>query len=274
MASAVDSHVSDGVSADSRPLAIITGGRQGIGEAIARAFACSGYDVVIADVKRAADAKKLQQRWGCKGRLYCLQLDVTREARVTAFYQQLAKLGYHAPDVLVNNAATQTWGPMIDMALKDWQKTLDVNLTGMFLMTREFARRCRDASANNMNANRAIINLGSGCNRLAFPNLSAYVTSKGGVEMLTKASALELGELGIRVNCIAPGAIETERTQAETDNYAQSWSPLTPLGRIGTVNDVAEAVLALAGDGMRFVSGETINVDGGVFQRSAWPAEY
>ena len=92
--------------------------------------------------------------------------------------------------------------------------------------------------------------------------------------MLTKAAALELGAHGIRVNCIAPGAIETERTRAETDGYAGRWAPLTPLGRVGTVEEVADAVLALCGESMRFVSGETLAVDGGLFGRAMWPEEY
>ena len=100
----------------------------------------------------------------------------------------------------------------------------------------------------------------------------SYTASKGGVEMLTKVSALELGEHGIRVNCIAPGAIETDRTRAETDGYAERWSPLTPLGRVGTVEDVADTVLALTGPAMRFVSGQTLAVDGGLFARAPWPA--
>lgn len=199
-----------------------------------------------------------------------MDVDIGSEASVTELFDRIEKSLEACPDILVNNAATQVWGPMIDMSLKDWRHTLDVNLTGTFLMTREFARRHRTHEVGGG----AIVNLGSGCNKLAFPQLAAYTTSKGGVEMLTKASALELGELGIRVNCIAPGAIETERTQAETDDYAESWSPLTPMRRIGTVNDVANVVVALVSDNMRFVSGETINVDGGLFSRAVWPSNY
>lgn len=252
------------------PLAIVTGGQQGIGEAIARTLACSGHHVVIADLNVDTTGKQFRERWGCSNQVLCLQADVSNEEGVQRLFEDLSEQFASAADVLVNNAATQVWGPLVNTSLADWQRTLDVNLTGPFLMTREFARRRLALGLTGG----SVVNLGSGCNRLAFPQLSAYVASKGGVEMLTKASALELGEQGIRVNCIAPGAIETVRTQAETDDYADSWSGLTPLRRVGTVNDVADAVLALVSDNMRFLSGETINVDGGLFSRAAWPSDY
>jgi uncharacterized membrane protein len=118
----------------------------------------------------------------------------------------------------------------------------------------------------------AIVNLGSGCNRLAFPRLVDCTASKGGIEQFTKVAALELGPHGIRVNCAAPGAIEIDRTRAEIDDYADRWSPLTPLCRVGTVEDVAAAVVWLAGPEAAFVSGQTLLVDGGVFSRAVWPA--
>lgn len=255
----------------SQPLALVTGAQRGIGEAIARALACSGHDVVIADLNANTSAARFTERWGCSSRLECLVADVSDESQVGALFDKIGENTGRMPDVLINNAATQTWGPLLEMRLKDWQRTINVNLTGTFLMTREFARRALLKQATNHH-DAVIVNLGSGCNQLAFPQLGAYVASKGGVEMLTKASALELGPQGIRVNCIAPGAVETERTQGETDDYAQSWSPLTPLQRIGTVNDVANAVVALVGSNMRFVSGQTINVDGGLFSRAVWPS--
>ena len=92
--------------------------------------------------------------------------------------------------------------------------------------------------------------------------------------MFTKSAALELGEHNIRVNCIAPGAIETERTQNEAGDYDASWSKLTPLGRVGKPSDVAAAVLLLAADGASFISGQTLGVDGGLFSRAVWPKEY
>ena len=185
-----------------------------------------------------------------------------------------ARLG-RAPDVLVNNAAVQFWAPLLELSLEDWETTLRVNLTGPFLTTRAFARARLDAAGPDApRPGGAIVNIGSGCGRLAFPKLVSYTASKGGLEMLTKVSALELGPLGIRVNAVLPGSIETERTRAETDGYAAAWAPLTPLGRVGTVEDVADAVVALSGEGTRFVSGESLAVDGGLFARAVWPNDY
>lgn len=270
MVTTSDNNGDDRRSLSDNRLAVVTGAQRGIGVAIARALACSGYDVVIADLHVETNATRFQERWGCTTEVVCLEVDVAKESSVKKLFEHIDKAFGTCPDILINNAATQVWGPLIDMSLDDWRRTLDVNLTGTFLMTQQFARRHRAAKSTGG----AIVNLGSGCNRLAFPQLSAYSASKGGVEMLTKASALELGEYGIRVNCVAPGAIETERTQAETDGYAHSWSALTPMRRIGTVNDVANAVVALVSHNMRFVSGETINVDGGLFSRAVWPSDY
>ena len=259
-----------GASASRRPpLALVSGAQRGIGLAIARAFALAGHDVVIADLDAARKGSALGIDWGVATRIDCLVCDVGDEDAVETLFGDVESRTGRAPDVLVNNAAVQFWGPLVDSSLADWETTLRVNLTGPYLLTRRFARARIAAGGGG-----AIVNIGSGCNRLAFPELAGYVASKGGVEMLTKASALELGAHGIRVNCIAPGAIETERTRAETDGYAERWAPLTPLGRVGTVDDVARAVVALAGEGMGCVSGETIAVDGGLFGRAIWPRDY
>ena len=119
----------------------------------------------------------------------------------------------------------------------------------------------------------SIVNLGSGCNKLAFPNLVDYTASKGGIEQFTKVAAAELGPHGIRVNCVAPGAIETDRTNDEADNYGEKWSQLTPLRRVGTPADLVGPVLFLESEASAFVTGQTIWVDGGVFSQSAWPQD-
>jgi NAD(P)-dependent dehydrogenase (short-subunit alcohol dehydrogenase family) len=118
-----------------------------------------------------------------------------------------------------------------------------------------------------------IINIGSGCNKVAFPMLVDYTASKGGVEMFTKVAAVDLGRHKITVNCVAPGAIEIERTKREADDYAGTWSKLTPLGRVGVPSDIGRAVVFLASDQADFVTGQTIWVDGGLFSKPAWPYE-
>ena len=258
-------------SGGGRPLALVTGGQRGIGFAIGRAFARAAHDVVVADLSDELDGAALAEAWGVGDEVtvHAFSADVGDERSVDDLFESIVERVARAPDVLVNNAAVQFWAPLLELSLADWEQTLRVNLTGAFLTTKRFARARAEAGGGG-----SIVNLGSGCNRLAFPRLVSYTASKGGLEMLTKVSALELGEHGIRVNCIAPGSIETERTRAETTGYAERWSPLTPLGRVGTVEDVADAVVALSGPGMRFVSGETVAVDGGLFSRAAWPGEY
>ena len=248
---------------------VVTGAQRGIGRAIAEGFARAGHPVVVADLHADASGESLAAAWGAAAPVLALRCDVTDETAVEALFDALAeRLG--APALhLVNNAAVQFWSSLDALSLADFRRTLDVNVTGAFLMTQRFARRRVVVGGGG-----SVVNLGSGCNTIAFPSLVSYVASKGAVETLTKSAALELGRHGIRVNCVAPGAIETERTRAETDGYAEAWSPLTPLGRVGTVEDVARAVVALTGDGFGFVSGETVRVDGALFARAPWPQEY
>ena len=118
-----------------------------------------------------------------------------------------------------------------------------------------------------------IITLGSGCNKLAFPRLVDYTTSKGGIEQFTKVAAVELGPHQIRVNCIAPGAIATERTALEAGDYAATWARVTPLRRVGTPQDLTGPLLFLISEAAAFVTGQTIYVDGGVFSQANWPYE-
>jgi NAD(P)-dependent dehydrogenase (short-subunit alcohol dehydrogenase family) len=106
---------------------------------------------------------------------------------------------------------------------------------------------------------------------VAFPNLVDYTASKGGLEMLTKVAAVELGRYGIRVNCVAPGAVEIERTKLESGDYGATWAGLTPLARVGQPVDVARMVRFLVSTEADFITGQTVWVDGGLFAKPAWP---
>jgi 3-oxoacyl-[acyl-carrier protein] reductase len=168
-------------------------------------------------------------------------------------------------EILVNNAGMQTWKAMLDLEEAEWDAVIRTNLKGCFLCTQRAGRHMREHGGGS------IVNIGSGCNKIPFPNLSNYTASKGGIEMFTKSAAIELGRYGIRVNCVAPGAIEIERTKQESPDYAGTWAPLTPLGRVGQTIDVARAVAFLVSESADFITGQTVWVDGGLFSHPIWP---
>jgi NAD(P)-dependent dehydrogenase (short-subunit alcohol dehydrogenase family) len=167
-------------------------------------------------------------------------------------------------DILVNNAGVQTWTPFLDVTEEEWDFVIRTNLKGCFLCSQAAARHMKDHGGG------AIVNIGSGSNKVPFPNLIAYTASRGGIEMLTKVSAVELGPLRIRVNCVAPGAVEVERTRLELPDYAGTWGRATPLRRVGTPADIAGAVAFLVSDEASFITGQTIMVDGGLFSQAPW----
>ncbi len=255
---------------------IITGAANGIGRATALELAAGGWRVIVADIDGDAAsevARSIQAQTTNERAASAVALDVSSEDAVNAYFaDQLAK--DNKPTALVNNAGVQTWSSLLDLSLADWNRTLAVNLTGCFLMTRNFAMMLKQQHSTDSSIRGDIINIGSGCNKLAFPNLVDYSASKGGIEMFTKSAALELGPLGICVNCIAPGAIETERTSAETGDYSTSWAALTPLQRVGQGSDVARAVNMLLQQPTGFITGQTLAVDGGLFSAAAWPSQY
>lgn len=246
--------------------AVVTAGNDGLGREMVLALAGAAWDVAFNYLGGEDKAHSLVAAVEALGRrVLAMRSDVGIKGDVDAFYQAVGDWG-GTPDVLVNNAGIQTWSSLLDLAEDDWDRVIRTNLKGSFLHTQAAARRMVAAGRGG-----AIVNLGSGCNRLAFPRLVDYTASKGGIEQLTKVAALELGPRGIRVNCVAPGAIETDRTRAEAPDYAGQWSPITPLRRVGTPADVAAAVVWLAGPQAGFVSGQTLMVDGGVFSQAVWP---
>jgi len=147
----------------------------------------------------------------------------------------------------------------------EWDRVIDTNLKGCFFGTQAAARHMKEHGGGS------VINIGSGSNKTPFPGLVAYTASKGGIEMLTRVAAVELGPHRIRVNCVAPGAIEIPRTRLELPDYAGTWGSRTPLRRVGTPEDVGNAVTFLATDAASFINGQTIWVDGGLFTQPPWP---
>ena len=250
----------------SSKVAVITGGSSGIGAEMAQYLASKGWDIAITYAGNAEGAQQtvaVIESQGQRGLM--TQCDVGYKDQVDNFLDAVfAELG--PPDLLVNNAGVQTWAPFLELKEEDWDRTIRTNLKGYFLYTQKYARMCVD-----MDLPGNVVMIGSGCNKLPFPRLVDYSVSKGGIEGLTQVAATELGEFGIRVNCVAPGAIEIERTQLEAPDYGATWSKMAPLGRVGNSIDIAQAVEYFAGATSSFVTGQTLYVDGGAFTRPNWP---
>ena len=249
--------------------ALVTGASKGIGKCVAIELGRAGYDVAVnyhSDLPGAQDT--VDQISALGRRAVPIQADVGDTDSVRNLFTEFDK---HFDDihVIVANAAVQTWKPLLELLVEDWDKVFHTNLRGTFLCTQEAAKRMVAKSHGG-----SIITVGSGCNKLAFPRLVDYTSSKGGIEMFTKVAAVDLGKYQIRVNCVAPGATEVERTMHETGDYAGTWAPITPLRRIGMPLDIARAVLFFAGDQSEFVTGQTLFVDGGVGAKPQWPYEF
>jgi len=246
-------------------IALVTGAAKGIGKGIALELAAQGCDVAINDYGDPDGAEATASEIRALGRLALVVMaNVGDAAEVDAMFQAVFNQ-FPRLDILVNNAGVQTWKALLDLEEREWDRTIDTNLKGCYLCTQRAGRHMKDQGGGR------IINIGSGCNKVAFPRLVDYTASRGGIEMFTKVAAVELGPYGITVNCVAPGAIETERTKTEAADFAGTWANLTPLGRVGTPMDVANAVVFLAGQSSGFITGQTIWVDGGLFSKPAWP---
>lgn len=253
---------------DAVKVALVTGASKGVGRGIALGLAKAGWDVAInyngdqAGAEETAAGVKSEGRraWTIKG-------DVGYKDQVEAMFAELDQAAGQI-DLLVNNAGVQTWAPLLELKEEDFDRTIRTNLKGCFLCTQQAALRMVKAGKGG-----AIINIGSGANKLPFPNLVDYNASKGGIDNLTMVNAVELGPHKIRVNCVAPGAIEIERTKLESPDYAGTWSPLTPLRRVGQPVDVARAVVYLASEEASFITAQTLYVDGGLMSQGPWPYE-
>ena len=232
---------------------LITGSSRGIGAAAAKLFYENGYNVVINYNNSEKEAKELAA--SLPGSLL-LKGDVSKEQDVIRMVETtIAHFG--RIDVLINNAGISTVKLLTDTTLEDWEKLFSVNVTGTFLMSKYVSK--------HMIANHSgkIINISSIWGISGASCESCYSASKGAVIAFTKALAKELGPSGISVNCIAPGFIDTDMNQDISPEDAAAFCEETPLGRIGTAEDVAKTLLFLASDGADFITGQIIGCDGG-----------
>jgi NAD(P)-dependent dehydrogenase (short-subunit alcohol dehydrogenase family) len=248
-------------------LAVVTGGSSGIGKGICLHLASLGWDVAATYGSNheggRATARAIEERGR---RALVEQCDVGDREQVVSFFDRVVRHFEAPPQLVVNNAGVQAWAPLLELSEADWDRVIRTNLKGTFLCTQVGAALMVEHGVRG-----SIVNIGSGCNKVPFPRLVSYTASKGGIEMLTRSAAIELGRHGIRVNCVAPGAIEIERTKRETPDYAETWGKQAPLGRVGVPDDVARAVAYLASDQADFVTAQTIWVDGGAFTLPNWP---
>ncbi len=244
-------------------IAIVTGAGSGIGRATARLLASEGARVVVADLDRAGGEKTVREITGAGGVAVFIKLDVSRESDWELVIEQtLVRFG--RLDILVNNAGIMFVRKIEDMALEDWRRVMSVNLDGVFLGTKHAIRAMKKGGGGS------IVNLSSAAGIIAtHDDTSAYIASKGGVRLFTKAAALECSYAGhdyhIRVNSVHPGATDTAMTAAMLQDPAmrEKIKDVMPIGFIGQPEDIARAILFLASDESRLVTGAELVVDGG-----------
>lgn len=248
--------------------AIVTGAGRGIGAACARALAHAGAAVLVNFLDDPEEANKLvDDIVAAGGEAFAFAADVSSEADVARLFDEMSTR-YGTLDILVNNAGIQADSMLAEMTLEQWSKTLSVDLTGSFLCARAAARAflSRPINPEVSCAAGKLIFISSVHETIPWAGHANYTAAKGGVQMLMKSIAQELGPQRIRANSIAPGAIATDinRPAWSTPKAEQALLKLIPYGRVGKVEDIAKAVVWLASDDSDYVTGATIAVDGGM----------
>jgi NAD(P)-dependent dehydrogenase (short-subunit alcohol dehydrogenase family) len=233
--------------------ALVTGAGRGLGEAIARYAGARGYRVGVLDIDPQAARKVAADIDGAVP----LAADSADEQAVEAAFDELEAV----PDLVVCNAGIVRFGPLLDLEVSDWRAVVDVNLTGTFITARAAARRMRAHGVAG-----SIVNITSMNGVAPGPNAGAYGATKAAIGLLTQQMAIEWGPERIRVNAVAPGLIDagmSEPIYADPE-FRQRRSSKVPLGRLGTADDVAAAVLFLGSDDAAYISGQVLLVDGAV----------
>ena len=232
--------------------ALVTGAARGIGLATTQLFLESGWQVAMVD----RDSDALHDAAGPLGNVGAITADLSDEAQVAAMLAEVAAR-FGRIDALVNNAGVADFGPLGDTDFARWRRVMETNLDGVFLTTQAALPYLR-ASAG------AIVNIGSISGLRASTLRVAYGTSKAGVIQLTQQQAVELGEHGIRANCVCPGPVRTKLAMAvHTQDIIDAYHDAIPLNRYGSEREIAEAICFLCSDKASYITGQVLAVDGG-----------
>lgn len=242
-------------------VAIVTGGRRGIGRAIALAFTEAGADIVVCDrVVEDGELEAVAEEIRRLGRRsLAIQADITRKGDMDNLVQRVVA-EFSAVDILVNNAAMNIMTPLLELREDGWDRIINTDLKGYYLCSQAVARRMVEQKRGN------IINMASTAAMKAAPEMGAYCIAKAGVVMLTRVLALELAKYNIRVNAIAPSMVKTKFSQplwSDPKTLKQIEAEI-PLGRLAETGDIIGSALFLASDASSYITGHTIIVDGGL----------